>query len=311
MNIKRILCVLAALLLLPLGGCAQSETDDQLTVIATLFPQYDFARQIGGEHVNVTLLLPAGTESHTYEPTPRDMAKIQDADLFVYTGEEMEPWAATLLSAIDQSRLVVVDASSGVELVEEEHAEGNPDGHTKEEHDHELDPHIWLDPTLAQAMVDNVAEGLAQADPDHAQEYLDNAESYKQQLAKLDEDYQAMISSAKRTYLVFGGRFSYGYLMRRYHLTYDCAYDSCSAATEPSVKVMARLIDDILKNDLPAVYHEELASTAVTDALCEKTGAKSLLLHSAHNLSAEDMQAGKTFLDVMYDNLESLREGLN
>ena len=156
-----------------------------------------------------------------------------------------------------------------------------------------------------------IAAHARDLDGDHAQEYLDNAESYKQQLAKLDEDYQAMISSAKRTYLVFGGRFSYGYLMRRYHLTYDCAYDSCSAATEPSVKVMARLIDDILKNDLPAVYHEELASTAVTDALCEQTGAKSLLLHSAHNLSAEDMQAGKTFLDVMYDNLESLREGLN
>lgn len=307
---KRILCVLLALLLLPASGCAQSEAQEKLTVIATLFPQYDFVRQIGGEHVEVTLLLPAGTESHSYEPTPRDMASIQNAAMFVYTGAEMEPWAETLLSAVDQTRLVVVNASSGVELAEEAH---DQDGNTShdEEHGHWLDPHIWLDFTLAQVMVDNVMEGLCTADPAHAQEYRDNAQAYKQQLVQLDEDYRQMIASAQRSYLVFGGRFSYGYLVRRYGLTYDCAYDSCSSASEPSVKVMARLIEEIRERQLPAVYHEELASTTVTDALCEQTGAKPLLLHSAHNLSADEMQAGKTFLDVMYDNLESLREGLN
>lgn len=307
---KRILCILLVLLLLPVSGCAQSETQEKLTVIATLFPQYDFARQVGGDRVEVTLLLPAGTESHSYEPTPRDMAAIQNADLFVYTGEEMEPWAATILSAVDQTRLTVVDASSGVELAEEAHT-GEEHAPHDDGHAHDLDPHIWLDFSLAQVMVDNVTEGLCTVDPEHAAEYRDNAQAYKAQLAQLDEDYQAMVDSAARTHLVFGGRFSYGYLVRRYGLTYDCAYDSCSSASEPSVKVMAQLIETINENRLPAVYHEELASTTVTDMLCEQTGAKSLLLHSAHNLSADELQAGKTFLDVMYDNLESLREGLN
>lgn len=309
---RRILSIVLALLLLPLSGCAQSDSEGTLKVVATLFPQYDFVRQVGGDRVEVSLLLPAGTESHTYEPTPRDMAAIQGAAMFVYTGDEMEPWAATLLSALDQRALVVVDASSGVELAEETHDGGEDDSlHRGHEHEHPLDPHIWLDPTLAMVMVDNVAEGLCQVDPEHAQEYRDNAEAYKRELGKLDEAYLQMVSSAKRRCLVFGGRFSYGYLMRRYGLSCECAYDSCSTASEPSVKVMAHLIDEIRTNQIPVVYHEEMASTAVTDALCEQTGAKSLLLHSVHNLSADEMEAGKTYLDVMYENLESLREGLN
>lgn len=307
---RRILSIVLALMLIPLSGCAQGDSEGTYRVVATLFPQYDFVRQVGGDHVEVSLLLPAGTESHSYEPTPKDMAAIQGASMFVYTGEAMEPWAATLLSAVDQDALVVVDASSGVELAEESHGDGE-DAPDHRGHEHALDPHIWLDPTLAMVMVDNVAEGLCQVDPEHAQEYRDNAEAYKRELGKLDEAYQQMVSSAKRRCLVFGGRFSYGYLMRRYGLSCECAYDSCSTASEPSVKVMARLIDDIRKNQIPAVYHEEMASTAVTDALCEQTGARSLLLHSAHNLSADEMKAGKTYLDIMYENLESLREGLN
>ena len=312
--LKRMLCLLLVLLLVPFAACAQEPEENKISVIATLFPQYDFARQIGGEHVEVTMLLPSGTESHSYEPTPRDMAAIQSAGLFVYTGEEMEPWAATILSAIDQSRLVVVNASQGVELVSEshEHEEDDHEEHVDEEgHQHELDPHIWLDPTLAAVMVENICQGLCQADPDHADEYQANAQAYTEKLMELDAAYQEMVASAQRSFLVFGGRFSYGYLIRRYGLTYDCAYDSCSSASEPSVKVMASLIQEIIENHIPAVYHEELASTTVTDALCEQTGAKKLLLHSAHNLSAEEMAQGLTYLDIMYMNLENLREGLN
>ena len=309
---KLLLCLLCLCLALSGAACAKegAAAPEPVRVIATLFPQYDFARQVGGEYVEVSLLLPPGTESHSFEPTMQDMAAIQRADLFVYTGPEMEPWAETILSAVDQSSVLVVNCSEGVELRPEEDGDEEEE-HEDEGHHHAYDPHIWLDPTLAARMVERVTEGLCAADPAHEAEYRQNAEEYLQRLDDLDQAFREVVDTGARRFVVFGGRFAHGYLMARYGLEYDSAYPSDSAATEPSVKVMARLIREITERGLPVVYHEELSASTVAQALCEQTGARPLVLYSLHTVSADQLEAGVTYLDLMYENVENLREGLN
>lgn len=304
MGLKGRRVALLALALMLLTGCAQgSGQEARLTVIATLFPQYDFVRQIAGDRAQVRMLLPAGAESHSYEPTPRDMMDIQRAGLFVYTGDEMEPWAARILEGLDTGALPVVNASQGIELYEEE------DGH--DGHQHAVDPHIWMDPTLAQKMVDNILEGLIAADPEGEAVYRENARAYSEQLAALDQAFSQAVSEGARKEMIFGGRFAYGYFIRRYGLSYQCAYDACSSESEPSVKTMAGLISEIKEQHIPVVYHEELVDPKVARSIAEETGAQLLVFNTCHNVSQEQLDAGVTYLDLMNENLTNLKEGLN
>lgn len=307
-KLTRFLSLLLALALL--SGCAMLsvQAEEKKTVICTLFPQYDFVRQITKGAVNLTLLLPPGAESHTYEPTPQDMLAMQNADLIVLTGEEMEPWAWRMLDSIDTKS---VDASAGVELVVDDHDDHDGHDHEEDDHQHGYDPHIWLDPTLAAIMVDNIAEGLCEIDESNADAYRANAESYKAELALLDKDIQAAVDSGARDTIIFGGRFAFGYFVRRYDLHYHGAYDSCGANAEPSVRTMRELIETIEENAIPVVYYEELSDPKVARTLAEESGAKPLLLHSAHNVTPEDFAAGITYLDIMRANLDNLKEGLN
>ncbi len=317
--------VAVLLFLTAFTGCAASaaktekidntaKKDTKITIVTTLFPQYDFVRRIAGDKASVTMLLPPGTESHSFEPTPADIIKINNARLFIYTGAYMEPWAASIIEGIASDKVTVLDCSKNVSLVKTEDIEREHGDHDEseaaEEHDHEYDPHFWTDPTLAQVMVDNISEALCQIDAVNAEYYKANAAAYKGELDKLDTTFKEIVAGGARKDMIFGGRFAFYYFTERYGLSYEAAYDSCSTEAEPSARKVAELINEIKEKKMPVIFYEELVDPKVAKSISEQTGAKILLMHSCHNLSKSDFEGGATYLSLMKQNAENLREGL-
>lgn len=283
----------------------------KISVVASLFPQYDFARRIGGDRADVSLLLPPGAESHTYEPRPADMARIAAADMFVYTGKYMEPWADRLISGLSNGPFVV-DASFGIELAKADEDDGH-EGHLHAHDSHEhggYDPHFWLDPTLAAKMAENIGRAMSEADPDGAEIYSANAARLARELRELDDEMKKIVAGAKRRTLVFGSRFAYMYFIRRYDLDYVTAYHSCGAQAEPSVRDVMEVVRFVRDNEIPCIYHEELSDPKVARTIASETGADLLLFATAHNVSKDDLESGVSFVDIMRKNIENVKRGL-
>ena len=297
---KKLICILLCLVLVPLAGCSSDLTDSsKLQITATLFPQYDFARMIGGDVVEVTLLLPAGQESHLYDPSPSDMAKISKSDLFIYTGDMMEGWAGDIAASVG-SDVKVLDVSKNIELFE----------HDEADHAHSLDPHIWLDFDNAKAMCANIAAELILLAPEHEAYFTQNLIDYTNTLTSLDEEYKNTFANGQAKELVFGGRFAVGYLTRRYNVSYKSAYDSCSANSEPSVQDVTALSDFVKANDIKVVFCEEFSDPKIAREIAKSNNAEVLVLHSCHNTSSEEREAGETFVSLMSKNLSNIRKGL-
>jgi zinc transport system substrate-binding protein len=290
---------------LALSAPSLAETQ-KLEVVTTLFPTYDFARHIGKDRIHLTLLLPPGVEAHAFEPRPADIVKLNHTDVFVYTGKYMEPWVEKLLGAHD--KLSVVDASQGIELLDDHDDEAHHDAH---EHEHGgKDPHIWLDLANAQQIVTTIAHALAQKDPANSQFYQANALEYKQQLAALDARFKTMLATAKYKHLIYGGHFVFGYFAKRYGLTHTSPYQGFSPNAEPRPKSLTKLIKLLKQSGIRYIYHEELLDPKVARTIAEETGAKLELLHGAHNISKDELQRGVTFLELMETNFNKLKAGL-
>lgn len=304
----------------------QTAKVEKIKVITTLFPLYDFAKTIGQDKADVVLLLPPGVEPHSFEPKPEDIVRINKADLFVYTGKYMEPWAGDILKGLDHKNLIVVDSSQGISLMEEkgehEHKHGDKHEHKKahghkeshkhqhkEGHHHEIDPHFWLDFGHAQKMADHILEGFVKKDPSHKEFYSKNAEQVKSRLNDLDLKFKEVLSRCKKKVFVHAGHFAFGYLAKRYGLEYVSAY-GFSPDAEPSPKKMVELTKTLKKHGLRHLYHEELITPRVAETLAKETGASLLMLHGAHNLTKDEFEKGVTFISLMEENLKSLEVGL-
>jgi len=280
----------------------------KIRVVVSLFPLYDFTRTIGGDKVSVTLLLPPGMEAHSFEPKPDDIIRANKADLFIYTNRYMEPWAVNIANGLDPRKTLVVDTSQGVRFLRAGQEVDHEHGH--EEHSGEgMDPHIWLDFTNAQAMVDTILSALVAKDPAHREYYTANAAAYKGKLQELDKHYRDGLSHCAKHIFLHGGHFAFGYLAHRYGLSYESAY-AASANAEPSPATIAQLIRQIRQNGLRHIYTEELVEPRIADTISRETGATILKLHGAHNISKNDLAAGVTFLSLMEQNLANLRIGL-
>lgn len=290
-----------------------SKNYDKIQIIATLFPEYDFVKQIGGDKVNVELLLDAGVEPHTYEPSVRDMKDITDSDLFVYTGKNMEPWAESITSSMTNSNCKIVDCSKNINLIEideffHEHSLINEEHtHSELEYDYEYDGHIWLDPQNAIIMIDEICESLVQVDPDNKEYYESNAKSYKEEISNLDKKIENELKNTTLDTLVFGGEFAYAYFMNRYNLNVISAYEACGDGAEPSVSKIKEIIDYINTNNIKAVYYEELSEGTVAKMISEETNAKPVIFYTLHNVSAEEMKNGENYVSIMEKNLENLK----
>jgi zinc transport system substrate-binding protein len=287
--------------------------EQKLKVITTLFPLYDFARAVGGERADVTLLLPPGVEPHSFEPKPGDVMKIEAADLFIYTGEYMEPWAATILKGFKGGKLVAVETGAAISQGKEGGQGTSASGSEKKKgdrrHRHDVDPHIWLDLDYAQKMVDSILNGYAKKDPTHRDFYAGNAERYKARLAELDDRFRRELSTCKKRVIIHGGHFAFNYLAKRYGLAYVSAYGA-SPDSEPTARALIELEKQLKKYNVRYVYFEELITPRVAEIIAKETGASLLPLHGAHNVSKDELAQGVTFISIMEQNLKNLKVGM-
>ena len=311
---KRIFPALCALLLLTACGPElPPEDSDRLQIVAAVFPAYDFARAAAGELADVTLLLPPGAESHSYEPTPADILRVQRCDLFIYLGGESDAWVDAILSAIEPEGEVLrmVDC---VDLLEEETAEGMQGGHDHgEDHDHlgevlSMDEHVWTAPRNAAAVTRIIGERLAALDPVHAGEYIGGAGDYARELEELDRDFAAFFAGLPDRTIVFGDRFPLLYFARAYDLDYYAAFPGCGTQTEPSAATVAFLTEKVREEGLSTVWYIEFSNHLVADGIAEAAGVGTARFHTCHNVSRAELEAGETYLSLMRANLEALRE---
>lgn len=306
------IAIIAALLSIPFAASSCKGRQEaavekgRLKVVATLFPVYDFARNIGGDRADVTLLLPPGVEAHSYEPLPSAIVKINKADLFVYTGKHMEPWAEDILKGRDSVNLNVVDSSVGIAMMKDEMEHKHADHHKNEE----MDPHIWLDFDNAQKMVDNILNGFLKADVSNSRYYTENAESYKMKLKGLDAKFKEGLSQCRINVFIHGGHSAFGYMARRYKLKFQTAYKGVSPDAEPTLKEMKAMIQQLRRYGIKHIFYEELISPRIAKTIASETGASLLKLHGAHNITKDEYERAVTFISLMEMNLSNLKTGL-
>ena len=292
------------------GEAAAVQEGDKLQVVTTFYPMYDFTKNVAQDKADVSLLIPAGTEIHSFEPSTKMIAVIQEADVFVYNSDEMETWVPAVLDAIDTSDMVIINASEGIELLDFD-AEEHHEGETEEEHEgheHTFDPHVWLDPVLAQTEVDNIQAGLAEADAENAAFYEENAEAYKEKLAALDEAFQAAFEGAtNRTFVTQHGAFAY--LANRYDLE-QVSVSGLTPDAEPSAAVLAELSDFVKEHGTEYIYFEDNASSTTAETLADEAGLQLEVLSPLEGIAQEDQDAGVDYIQVMQSNLEALKKAI-
>jgi|AKYZ01.1.fsa_nt_gi ABC-type metal ion transport system, periplasmic component/surface adhesin len=292
------------------------EPSEGLKIVATNFPGYDFARAIVGNEDEVTMLLKPGQDSHTYDPTPQDIIRINEADIFIYTGGESDSWVDEMLKSIDNEDLVSIRMMDYVEIFKEEIIDGMQDHHHHDEHghghahEHGYDEHIWTSPVNAIRLIEVIENEISNLDNDNANTYQDNANAYIKRITEIDSAIREVIANSERTELIFGDRFPFRYFVEEYNLTYYAAFPGCSSETEASAQTIAFLVDKVKENNIPVVYHIELSNTNIVNTIADETGAKVLQLHSVHNLTDADFAEGKTYADFMEENIQNLKEGL-
>lgn len=302
---KRLIAALLCLCLMLCGCTAQPEKphdETKLQIVCTSFPAYDFAREIAGDRAELTLLIKPGSEVHSYEPTPKDMIRIQESDLFICNGGESEQWAKTLITP----ELNTIYMMGCVDTVEE-----SADGiYNAEDGEPELDEHVWTSPLNAIKISEEICNALCKLDTDNAEAYKTNFTAYKAQLMALDREFRQVIKNSGKHTLVFADRFPMRYFALEYGLDCYAAFPGCSSETEPSAKTVAYLIDRVREDKIPAVLYMEFSNQKMADVICEDTGCKKLPFFSAHSVSAEQFEQGVSYLDLMRINLNSLKEAL-
>ncbi len=310
---KRLIALFAALIML--CGCSADKGEsaqqpkEKLSVVTTIFPAYDFARQIFGDTAEVTMLLKPGTESHTYDPTARDIVKINDCDLFIYNGGESDSWVEGILEAADGVRtLRMMDA---VEAVEEEHTEGMEE----ETHEHgdtgeaEYDEHIWTSPKNAADIVESIRIAADEISPENKALYGETAYKYIGEINALDREFGELLEGESR-YFIFGDRFPLLYFFREYGLNYYAAFPGCGSETEPSARTIGFLLDRLDEDAVRTVFYIELSNRKLADTLAQDKGLGTKEFHTCHNITAEDFEAGETYVSLMRRNYEMLKEVL-
>ena len=312
---KRTLTLIMTMILcLGLMGCGAAATESgegALEIVTTVFPAYDFCRQVAGERARVTLLVPPGAESHSFEPTAQDMIRIQNAALFVYNGGESEAWVEELLAGQDApaNMLCMLDL---VDALEEEIKEGMQEIFEEEEDDDEVeyDEHVWTSPRNAILLCQAIRDALSALDPEGKETYYVNCTAYTEQLTALDEAFRQVVAEAKRDTVIFADRFPVRYFVEEYGLDYFAAFPGCAEDTEPSARTVAFLIDRVREEDIPAVFYIEFSNEKMADVICEDTSCQKLLFHSCHNVTAAELRQGVSYAELMAGNVEALKEAL-
>jgi len=292
------------------------KSEEKLKVVTTIFPQYDFARAIGGEKIDLKMLLHPGTESHSYEPTPQDIIAIQECDIFIYVGGESENWVVGILDSMDTSNMKIISLMDIVETLDEEIVEGMQDNydHSHEENhsheDSEYDEHVWTSPVNAIIIIEEISRSFMEADAENAEFYKNNADNYIMLVDEINTEFKEIVKHGNRKNLIFADRFPFRYFVETYGLEYSAAFPGCSVGTEANAATIAFLINKVKTEQIPVVITIEFSNEKIADVIAEETGAKKVSFHSAHNVSKDDFEAGITYVDIMKNNIEVLHEAL-
>ena len=322
MNKKINLIIIITFISLIFVGCNNikenntTENNNKINIVTTIFPTYDFVRQIAGENVNVTMLLKPGQESHSYEPTPKDILSIQNSDLFIYVGGENDVWVDEILNSMENNKPQTLKLLDITNTLEEEIVEGMEDEHNHHhQHSHEdektIDEHVWTSPKNSILIVKEINKILSEKDEKNSNIYNTNAENYIKSLENLDEKFRQVVDSSKRKTVLFGDRFPFIYFAKEYGINYYAAFSGCSTETEASPKTITFLINKVKEEQIPVVFTIEFSNGKIADTIVEATNTKKMMLNSGHNLTKEQLESGVTYLSLMEENVEILREALN
>ena len=342
---KKITALLLALFMLvaALAGCGkQNDTNqtDKLSIVTTIFPEYDWVREILGEkadNAEITMLLDNGVDLHSYQPTADDIVKISDCDLFIYVGGESDEWVEDALRNAANRNMKVInllevlgDSVKTEEIVEgmqeeeyehedaEEHEHEDAEEHEHEdaeehEHEEEADEHVWLSLKNAKMLVRVISKALQELDPDSKDIYAANADAYVKKLSALDAEYQTAVDAASNKTILFGDRFPFRYLVDDYGLRYYAAFVGCSAETEAGFETISFLAKRVDEWKLPCVLTIEGAQHKIAETIVRNTTAKNqrvLTMDSMQSTTSKDVKNGTTYLSVMEKNLSVLKEAL-
>ena len=309
-------------------------TKGKLKVVTTIFPEYDITRAIAKDKVDLELMIKPGVDVHSFTPTPQDIKTVQNSDIFVYGGTEHDKWVENLTKSIDMKNKKVVKLVDGIQQLEEESVDGMKHEHhhddkkedqhnhdhkheKKDEHDHkdesekELDPHYWTSPKNAIQMVKTITNALVEKDSDNAEFYKENAKNYIKQLEGVDKELHDVVDNAKIKKVVIADRFPFRYLFKDLGLEYRALFSGCSVESTASAGQIKKMVDYVKENKIPVVYHIEMGKGELAETVAKNSGAKVKLLHSIHTVTKEDFDKGITYIDLMKQNVEALKEGLN
>lgn len=333
-----------ALLLAGCGNNGSGQTENpntdpnsegRINVVTSFYPLYDFVQKIGGEHVDVTSLVPAGVEPHDWTPKSRDITSIRNADVFVYQGADFEVWVDSVMKTLDDSEVVTVEASHGIEMIpgsghshdeeheEDGHSHGEGEGHGADDHghdhdetaghgeddhghdhSHELDPHMWLSPQYAKQMSLTIKEALVQADPDNEDAYENNYNQHVERLDQLHANYKESLADLSRREIVVSHQ-AFGYLAHEYDLE-QISIMGLSADAEPTAQDMKNIRQFVQDNGVKYIFFEELLSDSLANTLARDAGVETLVLNPLEGLTPNQMEAGEDYFSIMEQNLENL-----
>ncbi len=327
---KRIICtvLLLSLLVCSFTSCTKTTEEEdgrRLNVLTTVFPPYDFAKAVGGELIDVQMLMAPETDSHSYSgDNPSDILKIASCDLFIYIGGESESkWVDDVLSSIEKSGIAsprILNLSQYCNLLEEtDNGIIQKETHTHEHHDHSegehhecsFDEHIWTSLINAEIMTNKIAEALAQLDGENAEVYIENALSYSAELRELDRAFSDFFESCDNKTLIFADRFPFAYFEADYSLNHYAAFSGCSSEAEVSPTTLAAIADIMEQKGIKDVFYIETSKSDVPELLCRILDAEMHLLHSCHTVSERQLDEGVTYISLMENNLDTLRKALS
>ena len=320
---KKITAVLLSLILMisALTGCGGAKNSDaDIKVVATVFPIYDWVREIVKDDVDIKLdmLLDNGADLHSYQPSATDIMDISDCDVFIYVGGESDKWVSDVIAQAKNKDMVVLDLLDilGDKAKEEEVKEGMQNEEEKDKNDKdetEYDEHVWLSLKNASLFVSEIADALGKKDTQHADAFKANAAAYSDKLAELDKQYQSAADSAKTKTLLFGDRFPFRYLTDDYKLDYYAAFSGCSAETEASFETIVFLADKVDELGLKAIMQIESSDGSIAKTIRDNTKSKDqeiLTLDSMQSVTQKQLSDGETYLNIMQNNLEVLKKAL-
>lgn len=303
------LCIIALLTpALLMGGCNQNNekstiNSNKLSIVTTIFPFYDFAKNVAGDKADVRLLLSPGSEPHSYEPSPSDIVAIENCDLFVYNGGESDEWVKNVLSSIQNKKVKILCMMDCITPIYER----NPDHSLGDEYDE----HIWNSVRNCKMLVKALCTNLQKIDADNYNYYSDNENKYIKKLNALDNKFEQIVKNGKRNVVVYGDRFPFLYFVTDYKLNYECAFPGCSSETEPSISTVTHLINFVRDKKIPVVFYLDFSNGKTANLIAEDTGAKTLRFSSCHNITKNEFACGETYISLMENNANALKEALS